>query len=229
MQEIEEQIAAGKLNVAIYGVTTFKEVQAMLPNAICKNGDTYAQLCFNGPDQIRFFTLSTNPSHEFYLLSKTNQWENAVWSVDWSAIGHKPFNTIGTGLNTASESLSLDTSYLPTVSAGSGVTVTPTTDGNHTKYEISSTGGGGSGGATVTVSTGAETSTSYTGLKVTPTTDGNSTNYDIALNAATKYTRGGVTIGDGLIVNPAGILSVDTSAIPGGGITGNTTWAELEA
>ena len=30
LQEIEEQIAAGKLNVAIYGVTTFQEAKAML-------------------------------------------------------------------------------------------------------------------------------------------------------------------------------------------------------
>lgn len=91
-------------------------------------------------------------------------------------------------------------------------------------------GGGGGGGTTnVTVSTAAETSTKYTGLKVTPTTDGNNTNYDIALNAATKYARGGVTIGSGLNVNPAGLISVDMNAIPSGGITGDTTWAELEA
>lgn len=97
--------------------------------------------------------------------------------------------------------------------------------------QIASITGGGGGGSTsnVTVSTAAETSTKYTGLKVTPTTDGNNTNYDIALNAATKYARGGVTIGSGLNVNPAGIISVDTSAIPGGGITGDTTWAEIEA
>lgn len=97
--------------------------------------------------------------------------------------------------------------------------------------QIAALSGGGGGGSTsnVTVSTAAETSTKYTGLKVTPTTDGNSTNYDIALNAATKYSRGGVTIGSGLNVNPAGIISVDTSAIQGGGITGDTTWAELEA
>ena len=68
--------------------------------------------------------------------------------VSWFDVTDKPFNTVGTGLNTASESLSLDTSYLPIVSAGSGVTVMPTTDGNHTKYEISSTGGGGTGGIT---------------------------------------------------------------------------------
>lgn len=90
-------------------------------------------------------------------------------------------------------------------------------------------GGGGGSASNVTVSTAAQTSTKYTGLKVTPTTEGNNTNYDIALNAATKYARGGVTVGSGLNVNPAGIISVDTSALPGGGITGDTTWAELEA
>ena len=91
------------------------------------------------------------------------------------------------------------------------------------------TGGGGGSASNVTVSTAEQTSTNYTGLKVTPTTDGNNTNYDIALNAATKYARGGVTIGRGLNVNPAGIISVDMNAIPSGGITGDTTWAEIEA
>lgn len=175
--------------------------------------------------------------------------------------------TSGTGL-----SVSLDPTYLPTVSAGSGVTVTPITDGNHTKYEISSTGTGG-GTGDVTVSTG--TDTDYTGLTVTPTTDGNSTAYKIDLNAASKSRRGGVTIGSGLNVNPAGIISVDTSTLPtlspsdgilidkstsgdrtlytvqvkadektigfndageltalltgSGGITGDTTWSELES
>lgn len=97
--------------------------------------------------------------------------------------------------------------------------------------QIAALTGGGGGGSTsnVTVSTAAQTSSKYTGLKVTPTTDGNNTNYDIALNAATKYARGGVTIGSGLNVNPAGIISVDMNAIPSGGITGDTTWAELEA
>lgn len=97
--------------------------------------------------------------------------------------------------------------------------------------QIAAISGGGGGGSTnnVTVSTAAQTSSKYTGLKVTPTTDGTNTNYDIALNAATKYARGGVTIGSGLNVNPAGIISVDMNAIPSGGITGDTTWAELEA
>lgn len=97
--------------------------------------------------------------------------------------------------------------------------------------QIAALTGGGGGGSTsnVTVSTAEQTSTKYTGLKVTQTTDGNNTNYDIALNAATKHARGGVTIGSGLNVNPAGIISVDTSALPSGGITGNTTWAEIEA
>ena len=275
LQEIEEQIAAGKLNVAIYGVTTFQEVQAMLPNVICKKGPLYANVCYSSESQINFFTEPASPAIEVYTLIVSNLWRTSYAKVGWDYVSNKPFNTIGTGLNTASESLSLDPSYLPAVSAGSGVTVTPITDGNHTKYEISATGGGGSGGATVTVSTGAETSTSYTGLKVTSTTDGNSTNYDIALNAATEGTRGGVTIGSGLNVNPAGIVSVDTASLPvvsggagilidssvannrtaytvlvdyddttiglndegkltmlstsTGGITGNSTWSELEA
>lgn len=79
-----------------------------------------------------------------------------------------------------------------------------------------------------TVSTGAITSTDYTGLTVTPTTDDNRTQYDIALNAASNHARGGVTIGNGLNVNPEGIISVDTAALPGG-ITGDTTWSELES
>ena len=90
-----------------------------------------------------------------------------------------------------------------------------------------SSGGGGGSTSNVTVSTG--TGTHYTGLTVTPTSDSNGTRYDIALQAASKSQRGGVTIGSGLNVNPAGILSVDTAALPSGGITGNTTWAELEA
>ena len=228
LQEIEEQIAAGKLNVAIYGVTTFKEVQAMLPNVVCKNGETFAQLCFSGKKQIRFFTLQTNSaSHGFFWVSDDDDtWAENVWYAEWGAINNKPFNSVGTGLNTVSESLSLDTSYLPTVSAGSGVTVTPTTDGNHTKYEISSTGGGGDGTGSVswsgvtdkpfnsvgtglnTVSESLSLDTSYlptvsagSGVTVTPITDGNHTKYEIS------STGGGGT----------------------GGITGDTTWAEMEA
>ena len=226
MQEIEEQIAAGKLNVAIYGTTTFNELTAMLPNAVCKNGEIYAQLCFVGKYQVKFFTLTDNPTHEFYTIDNDNHWHINYAPVDWSQVSNKPFNTVGDGLNTASESLSLDTSYLPTVSAGSGVTVTPTTDGNHTKYEISSTGGGGGGTGSVswsgvtdkpfnsvgtglnTVSESLSLDTSYlptvsagSGVTVTPITDGNHTKYEIS------STGGGGT----------------------GGITSDTTWAEMES
>nr|DAK74285.1 MAG TPA: hypothetical protein [Caudoviricetes sp.] len=142
LQEIEEQIAAGKLNVAIYGVTTFKEVQAMLPNVICRDNKNICQLSFYDDNQIIFFRLGFEANHKVYwITSRDNVWHDGIADTNWSAIVSKPFNSVGTGLNTASESLSLDTSYLPTVSAGSGVTVTPTTDGNHTKYEISSTVG----------------------------------------------------------------------------------------
>ena len=146
LQEIEEQIAAGKLNVAIYGVTTFKEVQAMLPNVICRKDENTGQLGSYDNDRIIFFGSGFGQNPKLYwVTARDNLWHNGIPSVDWSAVGNKPFNTVGTGLNTASESLSLDTSYLPTVSAGSGVTVTPIPAGNHTKYEISSTGGGGGG------------------------------------------------------------------------------------
>lgn len=271
-EQIAEKVASGDLNVAVYGTTTYKEVQAMLPNVICKNGDFYAQLCFVTEYTIKFFTLTNDPTHEYYVLDNQNNWYVNFVPVDWGQVSNKPFDTVGTGLNTASKSLSLDTTYLPTVSAGSGVTVTPTMDGNHTKYEISSTGTGG-GAGDVTVSTG--TGTDYTGLTVTPTTDGNSTAYKIDLNAASKSRRGGVTIGSGLNVNPAGIISVDTSTLPtlspsdgilidkstsgdrtlytvqvkadkktigfndageltalstgSGGITGDTTWSEMES
>lgn len=270
LQEIEEQIAAGKLNVAIYGVTTFKEVQAMLPNVICKKRSLYAYFCYSSNNQINFFTEPARPSIEIYVLSVNDHWTSYYATFDWDYVSNKPFKTVGNGLSTASESLSLDTSYLPTVSAGSGVTVTPTTDGNHTKYEIASTGGSSTGGTNVTVSAG------QTGLTVTPTTDGDSTRYEINLKAATKVDRGGVTIGSGLNVNAAGLVSVDTAALPTlspsagilidrstsggrpsytvqakvddktigfndsdeltvlstggtGGITGDTTWSELES
>ena len=226
LQEIEEQIAAGKLNVAIYGVTTFNEVKAMLPNVICKNGDNFSQFCYADKNAIHFFRLGFASNHELLWVTSQDRWERGIQNTAWSSISHKPFNTVGTGLNTASESLSLDTSYLPTVSAGSGVTVTPTTDGNHTKYEISSTGGGGGTGSvswpSVTdkpfnsVGTGLNTAseslsldTSYlptvsagSGVTVTPITDGNHTKYEISSTGG-----GGGT----------------------GGITGDTTWAEMEA
>lgn len=272
LQEIAEQIASGKLNVAIYGKTTFNEAKEMLPNLICVKGGLYAHVCYSSNNQINFFTEPTNLTIEVYTLGLLNDWKTTYAKVDWDYVANKPFITVGKGLNTASETLSLDTTYLPTVSAGPGVTVTPTTDGNHTKYEISSTGTGG-GAGDVTVSTG--TGTDYTGLTVTPTTDGNSTAYKIDLNAASKSQRGGVTIGSGLNVNPAGIVSVDTSTLPtlspsdgilidksttgdrtlytvqvkadektigfndageltalstgSGGITGDTTWSELES
>ena len=268
-EQIAEKVASGDLNVAIYGVTTFKEVQAMLPNVVCQNGDTFAQLCLSSNASIRFFTLPGSQTHEIYQLKNDNTWGHFYAEVGWAYVLDKPFKSVGTGLNTASGSLSLDTSYLPTVSAGSGVTVTPTTDGNHTKYEIASTGGASTGGTNVTVSAG------QTGLTVTPTTDGDSTRYEINLKAATKFDRGGVTIGSGLNVNNAGIISVDTAALPTlspsagilidmstsggraiytvqanvdektigyndddqltvlststGGITGDTTWSELES
>ena len=273
LQEIEEQIAAGKLNVAIYGVTNFKEAQAMLPNVLCIKGSLYAYVCFSSNNQINFFTEPTTPTLEIYTLSVDNRWVTSYASVDWDYVSNKPFKTVGNGLNTDSKSLSLDTTYLPTVSAGSGVTVTPTTDGNHTKYEIASTGGASTGGTNVSVSTG--TGTAYTGLTVTPTADGDTTRYDIDLNAASKTARGGVTVGSGLNVNAAGFVSVDTAALPilspsagilidtstsggrviytvqasvdektigyndddqltvlstsTGGITGDTTWSELES
>lgn len=272
LQEIAEQIAAGKLNAAIYGVTTFEEVQAMLPHVICIQDDNIGQLSYTSKNRIAFFKLGFEQNHRLFWLEPPNTWNTRVLDTEWSAIANKPFNTVGTGLNTASKSLTLDTTYLPTVSAGSGVTVTPTTDGNHTKYEISSTGTGG-GTGDVTISTG--TGTDYTGLTVTPTTDGNSTAYKIDLNAASKSQRGGVTIGSGLNVNAAGTVSVDTSTLPtlspsdgilidksttgdrtlytvqvkadektigfndageltalstgSGGITGDTTWSELES
>ena len=271
LQEIEEQIAAGKLNVAIYGVTTFTELRAMLPNVICRKDENICQLGSYTNERIIFFRLGFDQNHKLYwITSNDSLWHEGVANTDWSAIGNKPFNSVGTGLNTLSDSLSLDTTYLPTVSAGSGVTVTPTTDGNHTKYEIASTGGASTGGTTVTVSAG------QTGLTVTPTTDGDSTRYEINLKAATKFDRGGVTVGSGLNVNAAGIVSVDTAALPTlspsagilidpstsggrklytvqakvddktigfndndeltvlstggtGGITGDTTWSELES
>ena len=272
-EQIAEKVASGDLNVAIYGTTTFKEVKATLPNVVCKIDNKYAHLYFSGVDQIRFYTLGEGPSRTIYTVHDNDMWATATVSVEWGYVGSKPFNTVGHGLNTDSKSLSLDTTYLPTVSAGPGVTVTPTTDGNHTKYEIASTGGASTGGTNVSVSTG--TDTAYTGLTVTPTADGDTTRYDIALNAASKSARGGVTVGSGLNVNAAGIVSVDTAALPvvsggagilidssvannrtaytvlvdyddttiglndegkltmlsasTGGITGNTTWSELEA
>lgn len=272
LQEIAEQIASGKLNVAIYGKTTFKEAKEMLPNLICVKSGLYAHVCYSSNNQINFFTEPITSSIEVYTLGVLDNWNTSYAKVDWDYVSNKPFDTVGNGLNTASNSLSLDTTYLPTVSAGTGVTVTPTMDGNHTKYEISSTGTGG-GTGDVTVSTG--TGTDYTGLTVTPTTDGNSTAYKIDLNAASKAQRGGVQIGSGLNVNPAGIVSVDTSTLPtlspsdgilidksttgdrtlytvqvkadektigfndageltalstgSGGITGNTTWSEMES
>lgn len=141
LQEIEEQIAAGKLNVAIYGTTTFNEVKAMMPNVVCKIASQYAWPSYIGETVIRFFNLGPEPNQRIFWVDDRNLWYSKVYDNAWSNISNKPFNSVGTGLNTVSESLSLDTSYLPTVSAGSGVTVTPITDGNHTKYEISSTGG----------------------------------------------------------------------------------------
>lgn len=270
LQEIEEQITAGKLNVAIYGVTTFEEVRAMLPNVICKKDKNFFQFCYADENAIHFFRLGFAAGPELFWVTNKDKWEGGIRNTAWSSITNKPFNTVGNGLSTASESLSLDTTYLPTVSAGPGVTVTPTTDGNHTKYEIASTGGASTGGTNVSVSAG------QTGLTVTPTTDGDSTRYEINLKAATKVARGGVTIGSGLNVNAAGIVSVDTAALPTlspsdgilidtstsggrtyytvqakvddrtigfndsgeltvlltggtGGITGDTTWSELES
>lgn len=156
----------------------------------------------------------------------------------WNNIGRKPFSTIGSGLKVVGSALTLDAAAP-------------------------------SGGTNVSVSAG------QTGLTVTPTTDGDSTRYEINLKAATKVDRGGVTIGSGLNVNAAGIVSVDTAALPTlspsagilidtstsggrtlytvqanvdektigyndddqltvlststGGITGNTTWSELES
>ena len=157
LQEIEEQIAAGKLNVAIYGTTTFKEVQAMLPHVICRQDENICQLSSYNNDRIIFFRLGFDQNHKLYwVTANDNLWHEGVANTDWSAVGNKPFNSVGTGFNTVSESLSLDTSYLPTVSAGSGVTVTPITDGNHTKYEISSTGGGGGTGGITGDTTWAE-------------------------------------------------------------------------
>ena len=273
LQEIAEKVASGDLNVAIYGTTTFEEVKATLPNVVCKIDKKYAHLGLSDDNQIKFYTLGEGPSHTIYTVRNNNMWATATVPVEWGYIGSKPFNTVGNGLITKSKSLSLDTTYLPTVSAGPGVTVTPTTDGNHTKYEIASTGGASTGGTNVSVSTG--TGTAYTGLTVTPTADGDTTRYDIALNAASKTARGGVTVGSGLNVNTAGIVSVDTAALPTlspsagilidtstsggrtlytvqakvdektigyndddqltvlststGGITGNTTWSELES
>ena len=268
LQEIEEQIAAGKLNVAIYGTTTFKEVQAMLPNVVCKRGTEVSQLSYVDKNVIHFFRLGFGANHELLWVTDKNEWSRITATTDWNSVKNKPFNTVGSGLNTASATLSLDTSYLPTVSAGSGVTVTPTTDGNHTKYEISAAGGTGGTGGTTTVSAGV-------GINVTPTADGDGTKYTVAVNPATKTNRGGVQIGSGLNVDPSGIISVDTSTLPtlvpsdgilidksisgdrtlytvqakadektigfnddgeltalstgSGGITGNTTWSEMES
>lgn len=268
LQEIAEQIKNGALNVAIYGETTFNEAMEMLPNLVCVKGGLYAHVCYSSENQINFFTEPLTPSVEVYTVTTTNKWQTNYAKVDWGYVNNKPFNTVGSGLNTASATLSLDTSYLPTVSAGSGVTVTPTTDGNHTKYEISATGGTGGTGGTTTVSAGV-------GINVTPTADGDGTKYTVAVNPATKTNRGGVQIGSGLNVDPSGIISVDTSTLPtlvpsdgilidkstsgdrtlytvqakadektigfnddgeltalstgSGGITGNTTWSEMES
>lgn len=268
LQEIAEQIADGTLNVAIYGKTTFNEAMEMLPNLVCVKSGLYAHVCYSSENQINFFTEPLTPSIEVYTVTTTDKWQTNYAKVAWDYVNNKPFNTVGSGLNTASATLSLDTSYLPTVSAGSGVTVTPTTDGNHTKYEISATGGTGGTGGTTTVSAGV-------GINVTPTADGGGTKYTVAVNPATKTNRGGVQIGSGLNVSAAGIISVDTSTIPtlvpsdgilidkstsgdrtlysvqvkadektigfnddgeltalstgSGGITGDTTWSELES
>lgn len=239
LQEIEEQIAAGKLNVIIYGTTTFKEAKEMLPNAVCKKGNLYAYTCYSSNNQINFFTEPVTPAIEIYTLSATDHWTTSYASVYWDYVSKKPFSTIGTGLKVVDDALTLD-------------------------------GTAPSGGTNVSVSAG------QTGLTVTPTTDGDSTRYEINLKAATKHDRGGVTIGSGLNVNAAGIVSVDTAALPTllpsagilidtsasggrtyytvqakvdnktigfndsdeltvlstgstGGITGDTTWSELES
>lgn len=157
----------------------------------------------------------------------------------WNNVNNKPFSTIGSGLKVVDNALTLDAAAP-------------------------------SGGTNVTVSTG------QTGLTVTPVTDGDTTRYDINLKAATKMARGGVAVGSGLNVNAAGLVSVDTAALPTlspsagilidtstsggrklytvqasvddktigfndnneltvlstggtGGITGDTTWSELES
>lgn len=237
LQEIAEQIAAGKLNVAIYGQTTFDEVSAMVPNVVCKNDKNYGHLCFVAAYEIRFLT-SANAHYSVY---RDNKWYLNHSPINWDQVSNKPFDTVGDGLNTDSKTLSLDTTYLPTVSAGSGVTVTPTTDGNHTKYEISATGTGGTTGSVtwpdvtdkpfstigsnlnvvddaLTLDDAAlPTLSPSDGILIDKSTSGDRTRYTVQVKADEK------TIG----FNDVGELTALSTG--SGGITGDTTWSEMES
>lgn len=243
LQEIEEQIAAGKLNVVIYGVTTFKEAQAMLPHAICIKNGFYASVCYSSNHQINFFTEPTTPTIEIYTLNAVDTWVTTYATVDWDYVSNKPFSTIGSGLKVVGNALTLDGAApsggtnvsvsTGTGTAYTGLTVTPTADGDTTRYDIALNAASKTARGGVTIGSGLNVDVTGIVSVDTAALPNISPSAGILIDRSISDGRPTYTVQAKVDDKTIGFNDSDELTVLStggtGGITGDTTWSELES